>query len=349
MLKRYTAPIQLSLLIVGLFSLIMGGFFFFFTSSFTLLYELIYYAIACQLVLFFVCIYIIQKYIDRFVYDKVEAMYQDLLPTGIPLNQTSVQKDVRSITQSLQQFATDSKLEIQLLKDKENYRKEFIGNLAHELKTPLFMVESYIFTLLEGNIKDKKTRKKYIQKAANGVDRLSFIVKDLDLITQFETGVTTLDLAEFDMVKLIYEMIELLEIKATEKEINLLCSLDPKMPILVKADRERIIQVMSNLIVNSLKYGVENGTTEIEVNDLNTEKVLVRIIDNGKGISEEHLPRLFERFYRVEKTRNRNEGGSGLGLAIVKHIIEAHSEKIYVESSINIGSEFSFTMAKAKA
>ena len=347
MIKRYAAAIQLSLLIVGLFSLIIGGFFFFYTGSLSLLSGVIYYFIACQLVLFLVCVYIIQKYIDRFVYDKVEAMYLDLLPTGIPLNQTSVQKDVRSITQSLQQFAKDSKLEIQLLKDKENYRKEFIGNLAHELKTPLFMVESYIFTLLEGKIKDKKTRKKYIQKAANGIDRLSFIIKDLDLITQFETGITSLEIVEFDLVKLIFEMIDLLEIKAAEKKINLVCYLQKETPIMVMADMDRITQVFSNLVVNSLKYGVENGTTEIEVEELNSEKVLLRIIDNGKGIGEEHLPRLFERFYRVEKTRNRNEGGSGLGLAIVKHIIEAHNEKVYVQSTLNIGSEFSFTLTKA--
>ncbi len=345
MIKRYAAAIQLSLLIVGLFSLIMVGFFFLYTGSLSLLSEVIYYSIACQLMLFFVCIYIIQKHIDRFVYDKVEAMYLDLLPTGIPLNQTSVQKDVRSITQSLQQFAKDSKLEIQLLKDKENYRKEFIGNLAHELKTPLFMVESYIFTLLEGKIKDKKTRKKYIQKAANGIDRLSFIIKDLDLITQFETGITSLDVVEFDLVQLIFEMIDLLEIKAAEKKINLVCNLQRETPIMVMADKDRITQVFSNLVVNSLKYGVENGTTEIEVEELNNEKVLLRIIDNGKGIGEDHLPRLFERFYRVEKTRNRNEGGSGLGLAIVKHIIEAHNEKLYVQSTLYVGSEFSFTLA----
>jgi two-component system phosphate regulon sensor histidine kinase PhoR len=151
------------------------------------------------------------------------------------------------------------------------------------------------------------------------------------------------------LVKLIFEMVELLELKAAKKEINLVFNLDVNKPILVEADRERIMQVLSNLVVNSLKYGVKNGTTEIEINELTSEKVLLRIIDNGKGIGKEHLPRLFERFYRVEKTRNRNEGGSGLGLAIVKHIIEAHNEKVYVQSTPNVGSEFSFTLAKAKA
>lgn len=349
MYKIYSAAIQLSILIVGVFSLIILGFFFLYTGSLTLLYEIVYYIITCQIILFIVSFIVIQKYIERYISTKIEAMYHDLLPTGIPFNQTSMQKDVWALTKSLQQFAKDSKLEIELLKDKENYRKEFIGNLAHELKTPLFMVESYIFTLLEGDVKDKKTRQKYIQKAANGLDRLSFIIKELDLITQFETGVTSLDIAQFDLVKLIYEMIELLEINAAKKEINLVCNLDIDTPILVEADRERIIQVLSNLVVNSLKYGVRNGTTEIEIKDLTNEKVLLRIIDNGKGIGEEHLPRLFERFYRVDKTRNRNEGGSGLGLAIVKHIIEAHNEKIYVESTLNVGSEFSFTLAKAKA
>ena len=268
------------------------------------------------------------------------------MPTGIPLNEDSLQKDVISITNSLQRFAKESKLEIELLKDKENYRREFIGNLAHELKTPLFTVQSYIYTLLEENIKDKKIRKKYLEKAANGIDRLNFIINDLDLITQFETGVTNLDIEHFDIKVLINDIVELLEIQSEKKGINLVSNFDDTVPIIVAADTERITQVITNLVINSFKYGVKNGTTEIEISPLNEQKILVRVIDNGKGIAEEHLPRLFERFYRVEKTRNRNEGGSGLGLAIVKHIIEAHNEKIFVESSPNVGSEFSFTLTR---
>lgn len=344
--KRYNTALQLSLLIVLLFCLVVITVVFLYAGSLQPLTDAVGYVVVSVLILFSALFFIIQNRIEKFIDTKVRLLYQELSPTGVPVNEDSLQKDVLSITQSLQKFAKESKLEIELLKNKENYRKEFIGNLAHELKTPLFTVQGYIFTLLEGEIKNKKIQKKYLQKAANGVDRLSFIVHDLDLITQFETGITTLNYEQFDLVSLILEMIELLEIRAKKKKVNLLSNIDSKHPIIVHADMERISQVLTNLVVNSFKYGVENGTTEIEVNELTKEKVLVRVIDNGRGISEEHLPRLFERFYRVDKTRNRNEGGSGLGLAIVKHIIEAHNEQIYVESTPEVGSEFSFTLSR---
>jgi two-component system phosphate regulon sensor histidine kinase PhoR len=202
---------------------------------------------------------------------------------------------------------------------------------------------------LDNDVTDEKTVKKYLKKAANGVDRLGFIIKDLDLITQFETGVTTLNVEQFDIADLIKNIVEMLEIKAKKSGVNLQFNSNQDSPIMVLGDMERLTQVLTNLVVNSLKYGVENGTTEIEISELNETKILVRVIDNGRGIAEEHLPRLFERFYRVEKTRNRNEGGSGLGLAIVKHIIEAHNEKIFVESTPKVGSEFSFTLSLVKA
>ncbi|MGB2085684.1 MAG: sensor histidine kinase [Flavobacteriaceae bacterium] len=347
--KRYNAAIQLSFFIVIVFSLIVSLLFYLYNGTLVPLVEAASLIVVSLIILFAVTFLIIQMRIENFIYTRVKSLYQDLSPTGIPLNEESLQKDVLSITQSLQQFAKDSKLEIELLKDKENYRKEFIGNLAHELKTPLFTVQGYIFTLLDGAIKDKKQRKKYLKKAANGVDRLSFIINDLDLITQFETGINNLDIEQFNLVTLIQDMIELLEIQAQKNKINLICNLNPNTAIMVEADMERISQVLTNLVVNSFKYGVEGGTTEIEVSELSDLKILVRVIDNGKGIGEEHLPRLFERFYRVDKTRNRNQGGSGLGLAIVKHIIEAHNEKVFVESTLDVGSEFSFTLTRAKA
>ena len=346
--QRYSTAIQLAFLIVVLFTLIFGMVYYAYAGELSGLFAAKFYILLGQLALFLVAFIIIQLRIENFILTKVRELYKDLLPTGIPLNEDSLQKDVISITASLQQFAKESKLEIELLKDKENYRREFIGNLAHELKTPLFTVQSYIYTLLEENIKDKKIRKKYLEKAANGIDRLNFIINDLDLITQFETGVTNLNIEQFDIKALINDIVELLEIQSEKKEIKLVSNLDYSTPLIVAADMERITQVITNLVINSFKYGVKNGTTEIEISPLNQHKILVRVIDNGKGIAEEHLPRLFERFYRVEKTRNRNDGGSGLGLAIVKHIIEAHNEKIFVESSPNIGSEFSFTLSRAQ-
>ncbi|MBT8264387.1 MAG: sensor histidine kinase, partial [Muriicola sp.] len=249
-------------------------------------------------------------------------------------------------TKEVGRFAQDKKLEIEALRIRENYRKEFIGNISHELKTPLFTVQGYILTLLDGAMKDKNVRKKYLVNANKGVERLIYIVKDLDMITKLEVGDLNLFKEEFNIIELVQNVFDLLEMKAAKKKIELIFDKSYTNSIMVMADRERIQQVLSNLIVNSIKYGKEGGTTEVSIEDLIQNKVIVRVTDNGEGIDEEHLPRLFERFYRVDKSGSRKEGGSGLGLAIVKHIVEAHKEKIYVESQIGIGSEFSFTLEK---
>ena len=239
--------------------------------------------------------------------------------------------------------------EINILKDQENYRREFLGNISHELKTPLFTIQGYILTLVEGGaLKDKKVRDKYLRRAAKGVDRIISIVKDLDLITQFESGIKTVDKSEFNIYNLIVNVFDLLEFESEKNNISLKLENINNPLIYVNADQERILQVLTNLIVNSIKYGSNNGYTEVKVEDYNKEKVIVRVIDNGEGIEQEHLPRLFERFYRIDKNRSRKKGGSGLGLSIVKHIIEAHQEEIFVESTIGEGTEFSFTLQKSK-
>ena len=239
--------------------------------------------------------------------------------------------------------------EINILKDQENYRREFLGNISHELKTPLFTIQGYILTLVEGGaLKDKKVRDKYLRRAAKGVDRIISIVKDLDLITQFESGIKTVDKSEFNIYNLIVNVFDLLEFESEKNNISLKLENINNPLIYVNADQERILQVLTNLIVNSIKYGSNNGYTEVKVEDYNKEKVIVRVIDNGEGIEQEHLPRLFERFYRIDKNRSRKKGGSGLGLSIVKHIIEAHQEEIFVESKIGEGTEFSFTLQKPK-
>ena len=239
--------------------------------------------------------------------------------------------------------------EINILKDQENYRREFLGNISHELKTPLFTIQGYILTLVEGGaLKDKKVREKYLRRAAKGVDRIISIVKDLDLITQFESGIKTVDKSEFNIYELIVNVFDLLEFESEKNNISLKLEKIKDPLIYVNADQERILQVLTNLIVNSIKYGTNKGYTEVLVEDYNKEKVIVRVIDNGEGIEQEHLPRLFERFYRIDKNRSRKKGGSGLGLSIVKHIIEAHQEEIFVDSKIGKGTEFSFTLQKPK-
>jgi two-component system phosphate regulon sensor histidine kinase PhoR len=285
--------------------------------------------------------------IERFIIKRANEIYRTFFPTSLSSHAPEEDSDIDFLTDKLKKFASDSKGEIETLKKQENYRREFIGNLSHELKTPLFTIQGYVLTLLDGDIEDSKIIRKYLKRTAKGVERLEFIIKDLDLITKFESGIAKLDYIKFDIREILTNVFELLEMQAIKNNITLKMDDYYEKPIYVYADPERIQQVITNLIINSLKYGVDQGVTEVSLSEFKENKILVRIIDNGEGIDKEHLPRLFERFYRVDKTRNRNQGGSGLGLAIVKHIIEAHNEQIFVESEVKVGSEFSFSLSRA--
>ncbi len=297
-----------------------------------------------EFILILILAYIVLSYsFERFLITRVRELYKSLIPTTSYAPSVGQSEDIDLLTTSLKKLSSDQNLEIELLKKEQSYRREFIGNLAHELKTPLFTVQGYVLTLLDG-VDEKKTVKKYLKQTSKGVDRLIYIIKDLDLITKFESGMATLDQKPFDIIAAIENVFELLEMQVSENKSVLKFDREYPEPLMVYADEERIQQVLTNLIVNSLKYGVERGVTEVSLEVIKEDKILVRIADNGEGIDEEHLPRLFERFYRVDKTRNRNQGGSGLGLAIVKHIIEAHGEKIFVESEAKVGSEFSFSL-----
>jgi two-component system phosphate regulon sensor histidine kinase PhoR len=291
----------------------------------------------------------VQYRVERFIYRRVKKIYDDvsLLESSTFINQP-ITTDMETLTNEMRKFATGKKLEIEMLKIREEYRREFLGNVSHELKTPLFTVQGYISTLLDGAMDDKAIRKKYLKRAEKGVERLIYIVEDLDMITKLEVGDLNLEFSEFDIVELIQNVFDLLEMKADKKKITLAFENYHIQPIFVKGDKDKLQQLIENLIVNSIKYGKEGGLTEVSVINLTKKKVLVRITDNGEGIEKQNLPRIFERFYRVNKSGSRSEGGSGLGLAIVKHIIEAHKEKIYVESEFGIGSELSFTLERAK-
>ena len=291
---------------------------------------------------------IVQYRVENFIYKRVKKIYDDLtLLESSSFSKKQITTDMRTLTEQIDKYAKDKKLEIETLKVREAYRKEFIGNVSHELKTPLFTVQGYIATLLDGAVDNEELRNKYLKRADKGVERLTFIIKDLDMITKLEVGDLKLDIESFDIVELVGNVFELLEMKANKKKITLTFDVEYDKPIMVKGDKERIQQVLTNLIVNSIKYGSEKGTTEVSIENLIKNKVIVRVTDNGEGIAEEHIPRLFERFYRIDKSGSRKEGGSGLGLAIVKHIIEAHEEKIYVDSELHVGSEFSFTFCFA--
>jgi len=298
--------------------------------------------------LFIISFLVLQVRIEKFIYRRIKRIYDDVaLLESSSLISGPITTDMKTLTEEIEKFAKDKKIEIDTLKIREEYRKDFLGNVSHELKTPLFTVQGYIETLLDGAIDDKSVRKKYLQRANKGVDRLIYIVKDLDLITKLEVGDLNLEKEDFDIIDLIQSVFDLLEMKTAKKKIVLTFDMDYSAPIYVHADKEKIQQVLTNLLVNSIKYGHRDGTTEVSVENLIKNKVIVRVTDNGEGIPKRYITRLFERFYRVDKSGSRSEGGSGLGLAIVKHIIEAHEEKIYVESEIGVGSEFSFTLEKA--
>lgn len=291
--------------------------------------------------------FVIQYRVERFIYRRVKKIYDDVsLLESTSFRSQPITTDMETLTKQVKKFATDKKLEIETLKVREEYRREFLGNISHELKTPLFTVQGYLSTLLDGAMDDKKIRKKYLERAEKGVERLVYIVEDLDMISKLEMGDVNLELSKFNIVDLVQSVFDLLEMVADKKNIILMFDRKYNKAINVFADQEKIQQVLSNLIMNSIKYGKENGTTEVTIEDLVDDKIIVRIRDNGEGIEKQNIPRLFERFFRVDKSGARSEGGSGLGLSIVKHIIEAHGEKIYVESEFGIGSEFSFTLEK---
>ena len=314
---------------------------------YSLLDQYYFQLVLLVILIFIISFLIIQSRIEVFIYGKIKNLYKDLnIIDSISLSKPNVSTDMNSLMQNINEFSKDKKLEIESLKVQEEFRKEFIGNVAHELKTPIFTIQGYIENLIDGAVENELLRDKFLNRAQISVERLIYIIKDLDMITKLESGSQNLEVTSFDLNKLIKNIFDQLEIQAQKKEIKLTFNTNYSESILVNADRDKIHQVITNLIINSIKYGTFKGTTEISLESLTTEKLIVRVTDNGEGILNEHLPRLFERFYRVDQSGSRKQGGSGLGLSIVKHIIDAHNENIYIESKLGIGSEFSFTLSK---
>ena len=244
-------------------------------------------------------------------------------------------------------WVTDKSKEIEDLKKLEQFRKEFLANLSHELKTPIFNIQGYVHTLLDGAMDEPEVMKHFLERTAKSIDRLNNLVDDLDEISKIERGEVAMIKEIFDITQLVKEVFESMELKAVKQGIALSINKGFEKPFFVHADKEKIRQVITNLIDNSVKYGSLNGETAASFYDMD-DNVLIEITDNGIGIAEEHLPRLFERFYRIDKHRSREQGGTGLGLAIVKHIIEAHEQTINVRSTVGVGTTFAFTLQKAK-
>lgn len=298
-------------------------------------------------VVFTVTFLIIQFRLEKFIFQRIKKIYDSvsILDTS-DFNKTPITTDIDTLSRDVQTFAKNKQQQIKNLNLREGYRREFLGNISHELKTPLFTVQGYLLTLSDGAINDKKINKKYLKRANKGVERLIAIVKDLDLISKLESADLHLNKEPFDLVALIQNVFELLEMKAKKRNISLIFNKNYRFPMMVIGDEERFEQVLINLLVNSIKYGKIGGTSTVSIESLNKNKALVKVSDNGEGIEAKNLPRIFERFYRVDQSRSREQGGSGLGLAIVKHIIEAHDEAIFVESEFKKGSTFSFTLEK---
>jgi two-component system phosphate regulon sensor histidine kinase PhoR len=287
----------------------------------------------------------------RFISNRIRALYKTIYNVKLPDNEElklpgSGDELINRIQQDVIEWAATRSTEIEDLRKLEIYRKEFLGNVSHELKTPIFNIQGYISTLIEGGIEDPEINKKYLDRTEKSVDRMITIIQDLESISRIESGEMALDLENFDLGNLAQDIVESQEMKASQRGIKLRMRENLNV-IRVNADKDRIRQVLTNLVVNSIKYGKDNGETEVRLFDME-DHVLVEVSDNGIGISKEHLPRLFERFYRVDKGRSREQGGTGLGLAIVKHILEAHGQTINVRSSEGVGSTFSFTLRKAK-
>jgi two-component system phosphate regulon sensor histidine kinase PhoR len=298
---------------------------------------------------FIVFYYLIEKYI----YSKIKLIYKLIhnLKLGRDLRDAlgeHVSADpINDVEHEVKEWAKQKKSEIDTLRTQEKFRREFLSNISHEFKTPLFAIQGYIEAIQDDDFEDVDMAKDFLQKAARNVDRLSYLIHDLNEISKLESGEIPINYTKFKINDLIKEIFESMEMKAKQHNIKLIFKEKYDEPILVNADREKITQVLVNLIDNSLKYGREGGSTAISLFELH-DQVLVEVTDDGIGIEEKNLPRLFERFYRTDTSRSRQIGGSGLGLAIVKHIVEAHQQTINVRSTEGLGSTFGFTLEKGK-
>ena len=297
------------------------------------------------LVFFVVSFFIIRYRVERYIYRKINLIYESVSILDVKdVDRSGMTTDIETLKREVIKFAETKRLEIESLKAQEEFRREFIGNLAHELKTPLFTVQGYIETLKDGASEEPELLDRYLTRANIGVQRLINITKDLDLITKLETGDLGVEIKPFAIDELAKGIVDLIEIKAREKNISIRIESKIDFPLLVCGDKEKISHVIMNLISNSIKYGKENGETIISFRLSRDQRIITSVKDNGEGIKKIHVGRIFERFYRIDRHRSREEGGSGLGLSIVKHILEAHNEKINVESTFTEGSIFYFTL-----
>ncbi|MEY2925029.1 MAG: hypothetical protein RLZZ337_1577 [Bacteroidota bacterium] len=332
----------LSSLLVALFSSVVV---YFFTDDVA--------SIFLNLVVTFLSSYLLFNYLlKQFIYRKIKLIYKNIhrfktqSSSVTQVLENHNQDPIEEVSKEVMDWMKENRREINQLKEQASYRREFLGNVSHELKTPIQSIQGYIHTLLDGALEDKKVNRVFLNKASKGVDRLVELVEDLTSIAEFESNAVNLDFQKFDIVVLINEVFEIVEQQALNKNVSLKIKKQSPKSYMVWADRNKIRQVLINLIVNAIKYGKKKGFVLIGLYDMD-KNLLLEVADDGEGIAKEHLPRLFERFYRTDKGRSRNEGGSGLGLSIAKHIMEAHRQTINVRSTVGEGSTFGITLKKA--
>jgi len=339
---------RLAIILSLFFSIITG-----IALSMTMLFDFLpyfwVYVIFWMLLSFLVYYIGIYNTFNRYILKKIKPYFDTIDLLQIPeskfYNHIDEGELLKNIDEKFMEWAKRKVKEIAALKANEKYRKEFLGNVSHELKTPLFNMQGYISTLIEGGHSDERINLKYLHRTEKNINRLISVVQDLETISALESGSQKLDFVEFDILQLITEVIEMQEIRVKRKGIELELDSGNSKDIMVYADKKGISDVLSNLLINSIIYGKENGRTIVSVKERN-KKILVSITDNGIGIDEKHINRIFERFYRVDKSRSKLQGGTGLGLSIVKHIIEAHNQEIKVQSTINKGCNFTFSLDK---
>lgn len=281
--------------------------------------------------------------IDKYIHKRIALLYRTIQNQKLEVNQKF---DLEGAEEDVKKWLSERYAEIEHLKDTVQFRREFLGNVSHELKTPIFNIQGYILTLLEGALEDEQINRKYLLRTQKSVERMISIVEDLERISHLETNVEKIEFEKIDIIATCSAVMDSLEDKAKNNAIVLEFDKEYK-PIWVEADEQKINQVLSNLLVNSIKYGNENGLTKVHFFDMD-DAILVEVSDNGIGIEEPHLARLCERFYRVDSSRSREKGGTGLGLSIVKHIIESHKQTLNIRSTVGVGSTFSFTLKKAE-
>jgi len=297
-----------------------------------------------KLLLFFICVTLFSYFLIRkYIQNRIEILYRTIQNQKLDITNSF---DLETSEQDVKKWLSERSAEIEHLKDTEQFRRDFLGNVSHELKTPIFNIQGYILTLLEGALEDKEINRKYLLRTEKSVERMISIVEDLESISHLETNVEKIKFEQFDVVATCSAVLDALEDKAKQNAISIVFDKEYK-PILVQADEQKISQVLTNLLVNSIKYGNQNGITKVRFFDMN-DVVLVEVSDDGIGIQEPHLARLCERFYRVDDSRSREKGGTGLGLSIVKHIIESHQQTLNIRSTVGEGSTFSFTLKKAE-